>query len=311
MKKKRGFTLVELLVVIAIIGILVALLLPAVQAAREAARRSSCTNNLKQLGLGLHNHHDSYGHFPAGYYRVHNGSVKGNWGWGAHILPYVEQENLYDTIGVTQHASLAHSLNNNARRVAMQNPVSVFRCPSDTGSDTNPQGQRKPERQNSSNKTAVAMSNYLGANSSGHLRNNDGSADANANGLFMRDREFRFADITDGTSNTIAIGERTWQARREGLHNCWAGIVFGALGNKANGNDGIASCLASSHQKINQFGECRRSFNSLHSGGALFAFADGSVHFISETVNHNTNAAVNSTMERLMCRNDGQVVSDY
>lgn len=110
MKSKGGFTLVELLVVIAIIGILIALLLPTVQAAREAARRSSCTNSLKQIGLGLHNHHDTFNHFPAGFYHVHGGNAKGNWGWGAHILPFVEQGNLADVIGVSKLQSLDQSV---------------------------------------------------------------------------------------------------------------------------------------------------------------------------------------------------------
>lgn len=211
-------------------------------------------------------------------------------------------------IAVTRLNSLAHALNNGSRRQAMRASINTFHCPSDTGPDTNTATQRKPAHENSSAQTAVALSNYLACNSSGHLRNNDGRADGNANGIFMRNKEFRMADITDGTSNTIAVGERAWEARRNGLHRCRAGIVFGALGNQANSNDGIASCLASMHQKINLFGECRRSFNSIHPGGAQFVFADGSVHFISQTVHHNTNAAVNSLIERLACRNDGDVV---
>src|SRR5947208_1767976 len=102
---RRGFTLVELLVVIAIIGVLVALLLPAVQAAREAARRMKCQNNLKQFGLALHNYHDAYGRMPASYYRAWPTSLGATfgtpgWGWGAMILPRLEQQALFDTMQV-------------------------------------------------------------------------------------------------------------------------------------------------------------------------------------------------------------------
>jgi len=311
--KKSGFTLVELLVVIAIIGVLVALLLPAVQAAREAARRSSCTNNLKQISLGLHNHHDVHLHFPPGYRQVHT-NQKGNWGWSAYVLPYVELENLHDTIGVTDHNSLGRSLNNGGRRDAMKEPQSVFRCPSDVGEELNKQDTRKPQQQSNTNFRSVAMSNYVGCNSSGQLRNNDGNADANANGIFMRNEEFRFRDITDGTANTFLVGERAWDIKRVnvGLHECRAAIIFGTVGNDDAGNAGIASTLASCQGKMNVGGDdCRRGFNSLHPGGAQFAFADASVHFISETINHNTNAAVNSVLERLAARNDGQVVGEY
>src|SRR5205823_7988334 len=134
----RGFTLVELLVVIAIIGVLVALLLPAVQAAREAARRMKCQNNLKQFGLALHNYHDAYGRMPASYYRAWPTSVgttfgTPGWGWGTMILPRLEQQALFDTLNVSTLQLNASPLT----KLPAQTPLPMFRCPSDTGKKTN------------------------------------------------------------------------------------------------------------------------------------------------------------------------------
>ena len=198
----------------------------------------------------------------------------------------------------------------------MQEPLAVFRCPSDVGPVTNTQAERMPDDTSGTgaNKPwAVATSNYLACNSSGYLRNADGIPNADANGLFMRgggnDSPINFASILDGLSVTIAVGERAFKIKNPtGTHDCWAGIVFGARGDAGNSNDGIASCLAALRQKINQTPECRQAFSSLHPGGAQFVFADGSTHFLSESVDHNLDAAVNSTLEYLAARNDGEPV---
>lgn len=154
----------------------------------------------------------------------------------------------------------------------------------------------------------MATSNYVACNSSGSLRNDDGSPDAGANGIFMRDRAFTISDITDGTSHTIALGERASRVR---TNPCLAGIVYGVLGNQENADKGIAACLGCFHAKINETPQCRRSFGSFHYGGAQFLFADGSVHFLRENINHNTDEPVNGTIERLAGRNDGQAVADF
>jgi len=186
---RKAFTLVELLVVIAIIGILIALLLPAVQAAREAARRSQCTNNLKQFGLALHNYHDVYKTFPRFCYRQAAGS---HWeGYSVHtmLLPYIEQGALYD-----QWKSLyaTHIDPDNGWRVAYMNPVSrmkiqAFHCPSDS---------RFPDLNYPGNNYAVCMGSTLRW------------ADYNIqNGMFRRDLEVAMAGVRDGSSNTIMASE--------------------------------------------------------------------------------------------------------
>jgi len=134
-RSRRGFTLIELLVVIAIIGVLIALLLPAVQAAREAARRAQCINNLKQLGLGLHNYHDSVGAVPMGF--------AGGGGWEQWtpvimLLPYIEQKPLFDSINFTGNIGSGYTGGLNS--TAIKSTVSVYQCPSDTDRLTNVQG---------------------------------------------------------------------------------------------------------------------------------------------------------------------------
>ena len=151
---KPGFTLVELLVVIAIIGILIALLLPAVQAARESARRSQCTNNLKQLALAAHNYISDYGHFPCGIRDDGNTSDEG-WGWGVYLLPYTEFKDFYKELGVDKYM-LKQAFGSVAGiQVSLQTPLKLFRCPSDTTPDPMPWDLRPFSGNGNVNKWAV------------------------------------------------------------------------------------------------------------------------------------------------------------
>lgn len=183
---RSAFTLVELLVVIAIIGILVSLLLPAVQAAREAARRMKCSNNLKQLGLALHNYHDTYGKFPIGAADI---AISRRTPWMPSLLPFIEQTALYDryvSAALTFSASGSNNLISNIDRKVRDVIVPSLSCPSDPNSPGNTRGYH---------------GNYVA------LDGNAVGVTDNAAGVMFRNSRIRIADITDGTSNTLAFAE--------------------------------------------------------------------------------------------------------
>lgn len=286
---RDGFTLVELLVVIAIIGVLVALLLPAVQAAREAARRSSCGNNLKQIGLAIHNYHDTHLKLPSGTVWTAGDYA---WGWGALILPQMEEENLWTTLG-----SGSIPLDNTL--AATQTKVDAYRCPSDTSPDTFEIGWTWDKKN-----FPIGVSNYvgMGGEKSGHV----------TNGVFHQNSEIRFRDVTDGTANTILVGERagslngvTWHA------GAWAGTA-----NAPHTKDYFYDVMAHTRRPINYSSnpnwDYRHSvLSSLHPGGAQCVFVDASTHFLSETIDANTSDANDSTYDFLGIRNDGAVLGEF
>lgn len=285
---KHGFTLVELLVVIAIIGTLIALLLPAVQAAREAARRMQCTNNLKQLGLGIQNYHDAHGLVPLNSRAATDGgTVYVSWMTG--ILPYVEQQNLFNKINFKVSAT------NAANVPIFQTKISAYLCPSDAF--TPPNGQL-PERRDLMTSGAVtsykacAGSNWnygdhVGISSSKGLNSGNPNGLEWGNGLICSNRfaphtpQLRFASVTDGLSNTFAVGEAvpywcrwTW----------WGGpnASTATCGIPLNYRKGLAT--VDLHAQWSDWSRTY-SFFSLHPGGGNFAMVDGSVHFISDTIN--------------------------
>ncbi len=319
-RTRSGFTLVELLVVIAIIGILIALLLPAVQAAREAARRSQCSNNLKQLGLALHNYHDTFKTLPPGWA---NAAGQGNnyalWGWGAMVFKFVEQGALQDQLQVGR-MHLPDDVSTAAMLTVMQQPLSAYRCPSDVAPATNP-GRTFPHNGNNE----LAVSSYVGNHRSRGSARGDHQV---RGGLFFEDDGKKFRDIIDGTSNTIMLGERRWQFKDTvgAVGIARAAVIFG-INRRNNGNTGRACVVADGGPRINyNFDQttswaparARRGYSSMHPGGAQFALADGSVRFITETIDadmganqYSTNNAVNSTFERLCSRQDGQPVGEF
>ncbi|MFN0197420.1 MAG: DUF1559 domain-containing protein, partial [Planctomycetaceae bacterium] len=227
--KRKGFTLIELLVVIAIIAVLIALLLPAVQQAREAARRTQCRNNLKQVGLALHNYHDSHSAFPSGWIGVEAGiqSAHGGGsgvGWGTMILPYIDQANVYNLFNAS--VNIENPLNDAFRLTSL----TVFRCPSD------PQPQRWTIDKDGSPGTAICelpTANYIAAFGTENI---DGCENAvgtppvasngqcQGNGTFYHNSLIRIRDITDGTSNTFIAGERKTSVSL-GWFSTWVGRV--------------------------------------------------------------------------------------
>lgn len=310
-RTRRGFTLIELLVVIAIIAILVALLLPAVQQAREAARRSTCKNNLKQLGIALHNYHDTYRVFPPGAVNQEGNTTEDskNWDWSAMILPFIEQGPLYDLLSPGDIRATAAISTANLRN-AMQQPIATMRCPSDIGPDVNTDGGRDYEDSGGTARD-VALTNYVAANSSAELRPQLDIAD----GMFNINSKYRMRDIVDGTSNTIAIGERAWEIQGFRLKASTLFMIEGTTGNQTD--RGLVEAHGAGERPINctNSGECRRGFSSLHRGGAQFVMMDGAVRFISENIDHNPNNSltpnVNSTYERLFGRADGQPIGEF
>jgi len=314
--RTRGFTLIELLVVIAIIAILVALLLPAVQQAREAARRSSCKNNLKQIGLALQNYHDTHRVFPPGCVNQ-EGNTAGstfNWTWNVYLLPFMEQTALYELIQPGTNRVTAAT--NDANILAgMKRPIAAMRCPSDAGPDVNDWGDENNGTPGGSfkiNDKHLALTNYVAVNCSAELRPQLDIAD----GGFKVNSKTKMRDITDGTSNTIAVGERAWRLDNVALR---AGIMFAQ--EAANGNNseqGMVHNHGGGERALNctDDGQCSRGFSSLHAGGAQFVLFDGSVRFLSENINHVPDFTldvpnVDSTYERLFSINDGQVLGEF
>jgi len=312
---------VELLVVIAIIGVLVALLLPAVQAAREAARRTSCSNNLKQLGVALHNYHDTFGRFPhnsgegtggqysyqAGAHRKGNAFVK--------LLPHIEQSAFYAKLNMAGDVTQQIHNDTTLRRTI----IKTYICPSD-----NHAGIANNDR--AAGNYAVSSGNQRSASSGGGCGTYPGNtfgtgSDAHANhpnsenisGPFAGRAVWAatFAEITDGTSNTIAMGEVRvkcsthyvslgWYNSHRELAATTIPINFPTCPGEGPGHDGSGGidCNAWSNWATDT------GFKSLHPGGAQFVFCDASVHFIPETIGYRN-------FQRLGDRRDGEIIQPY
>lgn len=339
---RRGFTLIELLVVIAIIAVLIALLLPAVQQAREAARRSQCQNNLKQIGLALHNYHDTHGTFPIGCPRDFDAGplglvfgtegTNGMWSWGTAMLPYIEQGAVYDQVQMSRLLPFQAAADPEILTV-MQQALSVFRCPSDPGPDLNTFRQVGNGGGGDADCTtgcvALATANYIGTNDSYDIQRTHGANPATAtgrpwNGMFgssIRVPPRRIGQITDGTSNTLLVGERAYTlGGRNGTFTAGAGVVYMTNGDSERANQqGLVYTMGAGRFPINctHTPDCSRGFSSAHVGGALFVLGDGSVKFISENIDHEpgtdtiASPTMDSVYERLIAVADGLPVGEF
>ncbi len=366
---RKGFTLVELLVVIAIIGILVALLLPAVQAAREAARRAECQNHLKNIALAALNYESTNKHLPVGY--VSQPLIVEGWAWPTYTLPYLEEQGIYDQLKPQQRrlADVFIAAKTNIQELApLQAPLAVFRCPSDDtpnpvpydGTPENAAQNRagaalprgfgtegwerqflgKYSKQVPAQPFLPSTSNYAGSkgfvdmkciSDPAHHTELDWVPDRNTcvgNGVFQGGFPVSMKQITDGASKTFMLGERdsfclaaTWI----GVRNPAGADMYGPYWVL-----GRVSELKVNHPLTGKHNSCTEGFGSKHSGGAQFAYCDGSVHFINDDIDFNdaippndrlqpaeqfktvgSNGVMIGVYQRLGVRNDDLPVDGY
>lgn len=302
---RSGFTLIELLVVIAIIAILVALLLPAVQQAREAARRSTCKNNLKQIGVALHNYHDTYFTFPPGWVGAMGGvahtgmedmadltDFRNGFSWAAYILPMMEQGPLYDRVDWNNQIKVGA---NNLSTIATVLPA--YQCPSDPKPNTFLLNDGVSDIQ-------LATSNYAGIFGTRELEDCEigvgvvAGEQCTSDGMFFHNSTIKMRDVTDGTSNTLMVGERTTFVEAGGdiFYGTWAGLV-------TDTEEAAARFVGHTEHPPNE-NEHPEDFGSSHRGGAQFILADGSVHFISENIDE-------GLFQALATRGNGETVGEF
>ncbi len=303
--RARGFTLIELLVVISIIGILVGLLLPAVQASREQARRATCINNLKQIGLAFASYHDAHNVLPPGYVSLWNNfntyEFGPGWGWGAMILPHLEQQNLANSI--TYELTIADPAN----ATVATTPISVYLCPSDNAPKTwiasvSSSWWAAGVLYNVEDPIcAVASSNYVGM-----FGISEPGVDGE--GVLSRDVSLSWRDVLDGTSNTLLAGERCTNILAGRGNAAWAGTVPNAVlwscvpdpfdpdGGVCRKEDGSGMTLGHTgegHGPGDPYAEVNQ-FVSRHSRGAYFTWCDGHVSYLRNEMNYQTYKALST-----------------
>lgn len=316
MRRRRGFTLIELLVVIAIIAILIALLLPAVQQAREAARRTQCKNNLKQLGLALHNYHDVHRVLPpAATDSSRFATDKSTWSWMVMIMPMIDQAPMFNQLKANSPLSLLETMNTPVGGLLLTTPISEYLCPSDPGGEINTLRPLDPAGLN----LEVGSTNYIG------VMGVDKSSPAD--GVFYFRSKVRFRDITDGLSNTFAVGERASNNISD-PHPTAAGTWPGATDFPCTGGN-EAECTVAIYGNVShaiQTGELLQTgvltaptamwaFSSPHEGGVQFLMCDGAVRFVSENIESRmtdpNDASTWGLYQNLGVRNDGNVIGEF
>jgi prepilin-type N-terminal cleavage/methylation domain-containing protein len=314
--RRPAFTLIELIVVIAIIAVIIGLLLPAVQRVREAANRSSCMNNLKQMGLALHMYHDTCGSFPPAYVYVpppprppplpHQAHIahrpppssfdkpnRPGWGWATLILPYIEQSPLYNQV------NFFLPVDSSAFRNVRTQLLKVYTCPSDRET-----GTFMIQTMNNTNLAEAATNSYAACYGYGDTI---ATLPDQGNGIFFRNSRVRIADIKDGTSNTIAIGERAALFTQ----TPWAGVMTGGT-SRTTPNAPVYVSISEPAPTMVMARTARHYLNgpysepydffSPHTGVCLFVFADGHVRALHSTLEL-------SVLQALSTRDGGEVLS--
>jgi prepilin-type N-terminal cleavage/methylation domain-containing protein/prepilin-type processing-associated H-X9-DG protein len=318
-RRRSAFTLIELLVVIAIIAVLIALLLPAVQQAREAARRTQCKNNLRQIGLALQNYHDTAKMFPPGYVTYVFGTSTDSdpgWSWAAMILPQIDQAVLYQQINFNL------PVENSANATATSHYVSAFTCASDIF-NTGPFSIYSDTAG-----TVLLMqgppSSYAGSvgDHNSKVKNNAVPATGSTttwDGVLFPNSNVGIAAILDGTSNTIIAGERAWA----NVQATWVGAPNGAIFRAGSRNAFYPTTTTAAAigplyhaNTINSNSSANFDENSsLHPGGAHFLFCDGSVRFLQSILASDPSPTVGTGLsmifQQLSTINGGEITSGF
>jgi prepilin-type processing-associated H-X9-DG protein/prepilin-type N-terminal cleavage/methylation domain-containing protein len=311
----RAFTLIELLVVIGIIGVLIALLLPAVQAVRETARRAQCSNNLKQIGLALHNYSQIHGMLPPGYVSnwdpVFLRETGPGWGWASMILPQLEQNPIYDRIDFRRR------IQDQTQATIRTVPIAVYLCPSDNMPLSWTASVGLVEVNGGAiEELVIPLCDVAGANYVGVF--GVGEPGVDGDGVFFRNTSVRFASISDGLSQTLSVGERSIQLVKGLGQATWVGAVPGAqvwsCYALASGDpDATGPCVKEdgSGMTLGHTGEGHgpgdpysdvNQFTSRHGRGANFLFCDGHVNYLNNSMDY-------ATYKALSTRSSSEVVS--
>ncbi len=312
LKRHLAFTLVELLVVIAIIGVLVALLLPAVQSAREAARRQTCLNNLKQHGLAMHNYEGTWKVMPVGIMSAGPADLEDGWAWGTALLPFLEQQALFTQLnpnGRTRAVRNNFEATGSGKQIAGgETPLKVYRCPS----SQLPKVVSATDRLPGSGVFAPSSRLFIGYAVSDYKGNGGGCVDDN-DGVIGKLTEIpwqRFAEITDGLSNVPFVGESAYITGNSTTAPTsiedWPVWAVGpgtdeSIRYEAGTSVPINCRCTPTNMVVAISDDCAFSW---HAGGAQFVFCDGSVKFISQNIDANTWCRANS-------KNDGRAVGEY